>query len=140
MRRWPFWCLDFWRATGCRASSGSKLKAINEGIERDGAFYLFTLRLVPAFPFWVINLVVGLTRLKTWTFYWVSQIGMLLGTIVYVNVGTQLAQVESLQGILSPGLLGSFVVLGVLPLIAKRVIDAIKAGKSLRRLAQARSL
>jgi len=108
---------------------GSKLNAINEGVDRDGAFYLFTLRLVPAFPFWVINLLMGLTKLKTWTFYWVSQLGMLLGTIVFVNVGTQLAQVESLQGILSPALLGSFVVLGVLPLIAKRVIEAIKAKK-----------
>lgn len=108
---------------------GSKLNAINEGVDRDGAFYLFTLRLVPAFPFWVINLLMGLTKLKTLTFYWVSQLGMLLGTIVFVNVGTQLAQVDSLQGILSPALLGSFVVLGVLPLIAKRVIDAIKAKK-----------
>lgn len=108
---------------------GSKLDAINEGVDRDGAFYLFTLRLVPAFPFWVINLLMGLTKIKTLTFYWVSQLGMLLGTIVFVNVGTQLAQVESLQGILSPALLGSFVVLGVLPLIAKRVIAAIKAKK-----------
>ncbi|MFK7963341.1 MAG: FAD-dependent oxidoreductase [Burkholderiaceae bacterium] len=108
---------------------GTKLNAINEGVDRDGAFYLFTLRLVPAFPFWVINLLMGLTKLKTFTFYWVSQVGMLLGTIVYVNVGTQLAQIDSLQGILSPALLGSFVVLGILPLIAKRVIEAIKAKK-----------
>ena len=108
---------------------GQRLRAVNDGVERDGAFYLFTLRLVPAFPFWVVNLVMGLTKIKARTYYWVSQLGMLLGTIVYVNVGTQLAQIESLGGILSPTLLGSFVLLGVLPLIAKKVVEAIKARK-----------
>ncbi len=108
---------------------GSKLRAINEGVEKDGAFYLFTMRLVPAFPFFVINLLMGLTRIKTATFYWVSQIGMFLGTIVYVNVGTQLAQLESLKGILSPTLIGSFVLLGVLPLIARKVVASIQARK-----------
>ena len=77
---------------------GDKLRAINTGVEREGAFYLFTLRLVPAFPFFVINLLMGLTPMKARTFYWVSQVGMLLGTIVYVNAGTQLAQIDSLQG------------------------------------------
>ncbi len=108
---------------------GDRLRAINTGVQRDGAFYLFTLRLVPAFPFFVINLVMGLTPIKTRTFYWVSQIGMLLGTIVYVNAGTQLAQLESLRGILSPALLISFALLGIFPLIAKKIVDWIKARK-----------
>jgi membrane protein DedA with SNARE-associated domain len=105
---------------------GDKLKAIDAGIAREGAFYLFTLRLVPAFPFFVINLAMGLTAIKARTFYWVSQLGMLAGTIVYVNAGTQLAKIDSLRGILSPALLLSFVALGVLPLVAKKVVDAIK--------------
>ncbi len=106
---------------------GDKLKAVNAGIEKDGAFYLFTLRLVPVFPFFVINLVMGLTPLATRTFYWVSQLGMLAGTIVYVNAGTQLARIESLDGILSPGLIASFTLLGVFPLIARKVVDGVKA-------------
>lgn len=100
---------------------GDKLKAINEGIARDGALYLFTLRLVPLFPFFLINLLMGLTPMKTRIFYWVSQIGMLAGTLVFVNAGTQLAQLQSLSGILSPGLLFSFVLLGVFPMIAKKI-------------------
>jgi pyruvate/2-oxoglutarate dehydrogenase complex dihydrolipoamide dehydrogenase (E3) component/uncharacterized membrane protein YdjX (TVP38/TMEM64 family) len=108
---------------------GARLADIDKGIEREGAFYLFTLRLVPIFPFFLINLLMGLTKMKAWTFYWVSQIGMLAGTLVYVNAGTQLAKVDSLKGILSPGLIGSFVLLGVFPLIAKKIVDAIKARK-----------
>jgi pyruvate/2-oxoglutarate dehydrogenase complex dihydrolipoamide dehydrogenase (E3) component/uncharacterized membrane protein YdjX (TVP38/TMEM64 family) len=108
---------------------GQRLADIDKGVEREGAFYLFTLRLVPIFPFFLINLLMGLTRMKAWTFYWVSQLGMLAGTIVYVNAGTQLAKIESLGGILSPGLIGSFVLLGVFPLIAKKFVDAIKARK-----------
>jgi uncharacterized membrane protein YdjX (TVP38/TMEM64 family) len=84
---------------------------------------LFTLRLVPLFPFFVINLVMGLTNFKTLTFFWVSQVGMLAGTMVYVNAGTQLAQIESLSGILSPALVGSFALLGVFPLIAKKFLE-----------------
>ncbi len=106
---------------------GANLKTVNDGIERDGAFYLFALRLVPAFPFFVINLVMGLTPIRTWSFYWVSQIGMLAGTIVYVNAGTQLARIESLSGILSPTLLVSFALLGIFPLIARWIVNAIKA-------------
>ncbi|MEL7318226.1 MAG: FAD-dependent oxidoreductase [Pseudomonadota bacterium] len=106
---------------------GDRLKRINEGLERDGAFYLFTLRMIPAVPFFVINLVFGLTRIKTWTFAWVSQIGMFLGTIVYVNAGTQLAQIDSLSGIASPAVIGSFVLLGIAPWIAKGIIGWIKA-------------
>ncbi len=108
---------------------GASLAAINRGIDKEGPFYLFALRLVPAFPFFVINLVMGLTAMKTRTFYWVSQVGMLAGTLVYVNAGTQLARVESLAGLMSPGLLGSFVLLGLFPLIAKKVVDALKARK-----------
>ena len=108
---------------------GDKLAAINRGVEKEGAFYLFALRLVPAFPFFVINLVMGLTPMKTRTYYWVSQLGMLLGTIVYVNAGTQIAQIDSLAGLASPGLIGSFVLLGLFPLVAKRFVDWLKARK-----------
>ncbi len=108
---------------------GARLKDIDKGIEREGAFYLFTLRLVPLFPFFVINLLMGLTNMKARTFYWVSQLGMLAGTAVYVNAGTQLAQLQSLSGIVSPGLIGSFVLLGVFPLLAKKIVDLIKARK-----------
>jgi pyruvate/2-oxoglutarate dehydrogenase complex dihydrolipoamide dehydrogenase (E3) component/uncharacterized membrane protein YdjX (TVP38/TMEM64 family) len=110
-----------------QARFGDKLAAINRGVEKEGAFYLFALRLVPAFPFFVINLVMGLTPIKTRTFYWVSQLGMLAGTIVYVNAGTQIARIESLAGLVSPGLVGSFVLLGIFPLIAKKIVDALKA-------------
>jgi pyruvate/2-oxoglutarate dehydrogenase complex dihydrolipoamide dehydrogenase (E3) component/uncharacterized membrane protein YdjX (TVP38/TMEM64 family) len=112
-----------------QAKFGNRLKAINEGVEREGAFYLFTLRLVPVFPFFLINLLMGLTSMKAFTFFWVSQIGMLAGTVVYVNAGTELAKIDSLSGILSPGLILSFVLLGVFPLIAKKVTDKIKARK-----------
>ncbi|MAZ65590.1 MAG: pyridine nucleotide-disulfide oxidoreductase [Kangiellaceae bacterium] len=104
---------------------GDRLKAINQGIEREGGFYLFTLRLVPIFPFFLINLLMGLTHIKTRTFYWVSQVGMLAGTVVYVNAGTQLSQLESLKGILSPQLLLSFALLGIFPMVAKRAVDWI---------------
>ncbi|MCW8885511.1 MAG: FAD-dependent oxidoreductase [Motiliproteus sp.] len=106
-----------------------QLIAINKGIERDGALYLFTLRLVPAFPFFVINLVMGLTPIKTWTFYWISQIGMFAGTIVYVNAGTQLGQLDSLSGILSPGIILSFTLLGIFPFVAKAVTNKINGKK-----------
>ncbi len=117
------------------AKFGNRLAEINRGIEKDGAFYLFTLRLIPVVPFFVINLVMGLTKMKTLTFYTVSQIGMLAGTLVYVNAGTQLAQIDSLQGILSPALLGSFVLLGVFPLIAKWIVDLLQKRKVYARWA-----
>ena len=110
---------------------GESLKSVNEGIAKDGAFYLFALRLVPAFPFFVINLVMGLTPIKLKTFYWVSQVGMLAGTIVYVNAGTQLAQIESASGILSPALIASFVLLGLLPLIGKKIVAVLNSRKAL---------
>lgn len=104
----------------------NQVRAINRGINQDGAFYLFTLRLVPAFPFFLINLVMGLTQLPIWTFYWVSQLGMIAGTLVYVNAGTQLAQLESLQDIVSAPLIISFLLLGIFPWLAKAVIQQIK--------------
>jgi pyruvate/2-oxoglutarate dehydrogenase complex dihydrolipoamide dehydrogenase (E3) component/uncharacterized membrane protein YdjX (TVP38/TMEM64 family) len=110
---------------------GKSLRAVNEGVRRDGAFYLFTLRLVPAFPFFVINLVMGLTPIRTATFYLVSQAGMLAGTIVYVNAGTQLAKIESASGILSPQLLIAFSLLGVFPWIARKALAVVKARRAL---------
>jgi len=105
---------------------GDRLKTVNDGISRDGAFYLFTLRLIPVFPFFLINLVMGLTTMRALTFYIVSQIGMLAGTIVYVNAGTQLAQLEGLAGILSPGLILSFVLLGIFPWLARLLVNFLR--------------
>ena len=118
-----------------KARFGARLADLDRGIQRDGAFYLFTLRLVPVFPFFVINLLMGLTAMKAGTFYAVSQLGMLAGTLVYVNAGTQLAQIRSLQGILSPGLIGSFVLLGLFPLVAKKLVDAVQRRKVYSRWA-----
>ncbi len=107
---------------------GDKLVTINRGIEEEGAFYLFSLRLVPLFPFFMINLLMGLTRMRLTTFFWVSQIGMLPGTLVYVNAGKELAQIDSLAGIMSPGVLASFVLLGLFPITAKKLL-ALYTGK-----------
>jgi dihydrolipoamide dehydrogenase len=107
-----------------QARFGDKLKPVNEGVEREGAFYLFALRLVPAFPFFVINLVMGLTPMRAATFYWVSQVGMLAGTIAYVYAGTQLGEFR-----ISAGLVAAFVILGLFPLAARRALDALKARK-----------
>jgi uncharacterized membrane protein YdjX (TVP38/TMEM64 family) len=102
---------------------GDRLAAIDAGLAKDGPYYLFSLRLVPLFPFFVINLAMGLTAIRTSTFYWVSQLGMLAGTIVYVNAGTQLAKIDSLSGILSPPLVGAFALLGLFPLAAKKFVE-----------------
>ncbi len=110
---------------------GDKLKTINEGIEKEGSFYLFTLRLIPIFPFWLINLVMGLTKMRLRTFYWVSQLGMFAGTIVYVNAGKELGKIESLSGILSPTLILSFVLLGLFPIITKKLIGLYKKKKGI---------
>ena len=104
-----------------------QLAVINTGLEKDGAFYLFALRLVPLLPFFTINLAMGVTPLKTSTFFWVSQVGMLAGTVVYVNAGTQLASISSVADILSPALLVSFALIGVLPLIARGILRRIQA-------------
>lgn len=109
-----------------------QLATINRGVEKDGAFYLFTLRLVPVFPFFLINLVMALTTIRTWTFYWVSQVGMLAGTIVYVNAGTQVAQLESTRDILSPDLIGAFVLLGLLPWIARAILTPLQRARIYR--------
>ncbi|MDI1246892.1 MAG: FAD-dependent oxidoreductase, partial [Rhodoferax sp.] len=110
-----------------QARFGSRLKAINEGMAKDGPMYLFTLRLVPLFPFFLVNLLMGLTPIRTLSYYWVSQLGMLAGTLVYVNAGTQLAQITSLSGILSPGLLFSFALLGIFPMLAKRLASFVQS-------------
>ncbi|WP_321415959.1 FAD-dependent oxidoreductase [uncultured Desulfobacter sp.] len=113
-----------------------RLKKINEGIETDGPFYLFTLRLVPVFPFFVINLVMGLTPIKTGIFYMVSQVGMLPGTLAYINAGTQLSRVESASGILSLPLLASFVVLGIFPWIAKAFTGFLKNRRAMAKFSK----
>ena len=111
------------------ARFGARLADIDRGMERDGALYLFSLRLIPVVPFFAINLAMGLTTLRTWTFYWVSQLGMLAGTAVYVNAGTQLASISSLRDVASPGLLGAFVLLGLFPLVAKAIMNFIAKRK-----------
>jgi pyruvate/2-oxoglutarate dehydrogenase complex dihydrolipoamide dehydrogenase (E3) component/uncharacterized membrane protein YdjX (TVP38/TMEM64 family) len=115
-----------------RARFGEKLAAIDAGVRRDGGFYLFTLRIIPIFPFFLVNLVMGLTPIATRTFYWVSQLGMLAGTAVYVNAGTELARIDSLAGIASPAVIGSFVLLGLFPLAAKKIVDVVAARRVYR--------
>lgn len=122
------WLLHDW----VQKRFGQRLKTINEGVQRDGAFYLLSLRLVPLFPFFVINLVMGLTKVRTWTYYWVSQLGMLLATAVYVNAGTQLAEVKSLGDVLSADLLGALILLGIVPIIAKLILNFIKKRRAYR--------
>ncbi|HXV21649.1 MAG TPA: TVP38/TMEM64 family protein [Desulfuromonadales bacterium] len=111
---------------------GDRLRVINEGVAREGAFYLFSLRLVPIFPFFLINLAMGLTPMRTGVYYLVSQVGMIPGTLVYVNAGTRLGRLESLSGILSPGLLLSFALLGLFPLLARKLLEAVRRRKAMR--------
>ncbi len=111
---------------------GHKLRAFNEGIERDGGFYLFSLRLIPVVPFFLIILGAGLTAIRTWTFYWVSQLGMLAGTAVYVNAGTQIGQISSPSGLLSPRLWGAFALLAIFPFIARKIVGVVKARRVYR--------
>ncbi len=106
---------------------GDKLVKINQGMAKEGGFYLFSLRLVPLFPFFVINLVMGLTSIRLVTYYWVSQLGMLPATIVYVNAGKELAKIDSLAGILSPSLIISFALLGLLPILTKKLLTLFAA-------------
>ena len=114
---------------------GDKLRAINQGIEREGGFYLFSVRLIPIFPFFVINLVMGLTGMPLRTFFWVSQLGMLPGTVVFVNAGKELGKIESAAGILSPTLLASFVILGLFPITVKKIMGVVR-----RRVVSAENL
>lgn len=112
-----------------QAKFGERLRALDDGLEKDGAFYLFTLRLIPIFPFFVINLLMGLTRIKTRTFFWVSQLGMLPGTIVFVNAGTQISRIESTAGLLSPALIASFVALALFPWAAKAIVALVQRSR-----------
>ncbi|MBY0409796.1 MAG: FAD-dependent oxidoreductase, partial [Burkholderiaceae bacterium] len=124
-----FWTSRYVLRDWVQQRFGERLKTINDGVEREGAFYLFTLRLLPVFPFFLINLLMGLTRMPTLQFYGVSQLGMLAGTAVFVNAGTQLAQIERVQDIASPTLLASFALLGIFPWIAKKLLGVYKARK-----------
>ena len=123
------WVQERWR---------SQLQGINRGVEKEGAFYLFTLRLIPAVPYFLINLAMGLTPIRPWTFYWVSQVAMFPATVLYVYAGTQLARLESLRGILSWELIGAFVLIGIFPLAAKKVVDALAARRVYARWAKPR--
>jgi len=105
---------------------GSQLEKVNEGVTKDGWLYCFSARLIPAFPFFVVNVVMALTKLKTLTFYWSSQLGMLAGTAVFVNAGTQISNIEKIADILSPKIIGSFILLAVFPVIAKFVMSKLK--------------
>jgi len=117
---------------------GNYLAPVNRGMERDGNFYLFSMRMVPLFPFFVINLLMGLTPIRAWSFYWVSQLGMFLGTIVYVNAGSELGQITSLSGLVSAPVIFSFVLLGLMPLVARWIVNAIQRGKALRKFEKPR--
>ena len=122
-----------------QARFGAQLRGINRGIEKEGAFYLFTLRLIPAVPYFLINLAMGLTPIRAWPFYWVSQVAMFPATVLYVNAGTQLARLESLRDILSWQLIGALVLLGIFPLAAKKVIDLVKARRVYARWTRPRA-
>jgi len=106
------------------------LRVVNSGFEADGAFYLFSIRMVPLFPFFIVNLVMGLTRISLWQFYWVSQVGMLAGTFVFVFAGTQLATIDRLGDILSPGLIAALSLLGLFPLLARKLLSWIRAARA----------
>jgi uncharacterized membrane protein YdjX (TVP38/TMEM64 family) len=116
-----------------RARFGPRLDRILSGFQTEGAFYLFTLRLIPLFPFFLINLVMGLSKIRLSTFYWVSQMGMLPGTIVYVNAGRELGRIETVSGVLSPELIISFALLGIFPITAKKAIELYKKRRTAGR-------
>jgi pyruvate/2-oxoglutarate dehydrogenase complex dihydrolipoamide dehydrogenase (E3) component/uncharacterized membrane protein YdjX (TVP38/TMEM64 family) len=128
-----FWIARYFLRDFVQKRFGDRLATINSGVETDGTFYLFTLRLVPVVPFFIINLGMGLTSISTLRFFVVSQVGMLLGTAVYVNAGTQLAKIDSLAGILSPAIIASFALLGIFPIAAKKILESLKAQKAMRR-------
>ncbi len=122
-----------------QSTFADKLRSANEGIRQDGAFYLFSLRIIPLFPFFMVNVVMGLTPLSPLTFYWVSQLGMLPGTFVYVNAGTQISHISSVSAILSMKLLFSFALLGIFPLLAKKTLEKLKGRKGTRKYSRPRS-
>jgi uncharacterized membrane protein YdjX (TVP38/TMEM64 family) len=116
----------WWLRDAARRLLTARLSALMRGVEREGALYLFAMRMIPAFPFFIINVLMGVTSLRMVTFYWVSQLGMLPATIAYVNAGRELGQLQSLSGILSPGVIISFVVIGLLPLAARRLLAVLR--------------
>jgi uncharacterized membrane protein YdjX (TVP38/TMEM64 family) len=121
-----FWIVRFIARDGFQTKFAKQLAAVNQGVQDDGAFYLFGLRLVPVLPFFLVNILMALTPIKSWTFYSVSQVGMLAGTMVYVNAGTRLAEIDSLSGILDPQLLFAFVLLAIFPIVARKVMQYLK--------------
>jgi uncharacterized membrane protein YdjX (TVP38/TMEM64 family) len=118
-----FWAARFFFREPLEQRFANLLATVNTGIEKEGGYYLFTLRLIPLVPFFAINLVMGLTHIKTSTFFWISQLGMLPGTLLYVNAGTQLTNIKTLADIASPAVLFSFVLLGIFPLLAKKLLE-----------------
>lgn len=128
-----FWVSRYLLRDWVRARFGEKLKTVDDGMAKDGAFYLFALRLVPLFPFFAVNLLMGLTGIRAWTFYWVSQVGMLAATVVYVNAGTQLGRIDSLGDILSAKVIGAFVLLGLFPLVARKVLQKFRSRQVYKR-------
>lgn len=122
-----FWSARFLLKESVETKFASTVSKINSGVEKEGGFFLFGLRLVPVFPFFMVNLLMGLTNIKTTTYMWVSALGMLPGTIAYVNAGTQLSQIDSLKGLLSPGLIGAFVFIGILPVLSKKLLQKLNS-------------
>ena len=108
-----------------------KLKILNKGIEKEGAFYLFSLRMIPVFPFFMVNAIMGLTLIKTRIFYFASQAGMLLPTIIYVNAGSQIARINSVGDVLSPSVFLSFTLLGVFPLISRKIVYYLRTRRAM---------
>ncbi len=125
-----FWSSRFVLREWVQGRFGTRLAAINSGVERDGAFYLFSLRLVPLFPFFLINLAMGLTPMRTWTYFWVSLIGMLPGCLLYINVGRKLAELESTRDLVSPGFIISLALLGIAPLVFRKALHWMKRTRS----------
>ena len=121
-----FWAARYVLRDAVQRRFGDRLETVNKGLKRDGAFYLFTLRLVPIFPFFLINLLMGLTTLPSITYFWVSLVGMFAGTAVYVNAGTQLAAITQMSDVMSPALIISFTVLALFPWLARWVIERVK--------------
>jgi uncharacterized membrane protein YdjX (TVP38/TMEM64 family) len=112
---------------------GARLHAVNAGIARDGAFYLFALRLLPAVPFFFVNVAMALTPIRPWTYYWVSQLGMLGGTMVYINAGSQLSRLHSVRDVFSPQLVGAFLLLAAFPFVARAALRRLRGRRALVR-------